>query len=114
MLSGWNARGQAPETLSAQHLENPGLPPGSAQEVLPGNAILHLQLNDILGVVEGIEEIIVAAVPEKALPPDLQDLMASEHPVLTLMGMQTIQEPITLESVAQQTGLNALGRITLT
>ena len=83
--------------LSAAQLADHGLASGSPREILPSSgALLHLQIHDLLSVVEGVEEILVAGIPDKAVPPQMQPLLQTEHPILTLMGMQAIQQPITL------------------
>jgi hypothetical protein len=101
--------------LSAQQLADHGLPAGDAREVLPGpGALIHLQFHDILSVLEGVEEILVAGIPDKAAPPDVQQLLQTEHPLLTLLGMQTLQQPLTPELLEQATGINARGTMGLT
>ena len=101
--------------LNAQQLADHGLPAGPARNVLPGpGALVHLQFDDILSVVEGVEEILVAGIPDKAAPPDVQQLLQTEHPVLTLLGMQNFQQPLTAELLEQMTGINSRGTIGLT
>jgi hypothetical protein len=103
------------EAITSQQLASSGVPSGVAREVLPGNgALLHLQVHDILSVLEGVEEIVVAGVPEKALPPDAQQLFQTEHPLLMLLGMQTLQAPITPELFEDRTGVDPRGSVTLT
>lgn len=101
--------------LDARQLADHGLPAGPARNVLPATgALLHLQLHDLLGVVEGIEQILVAGIPEKAMPPDLQGLLQTEHPLLTMAGMQTVQQPLTAELLEQMTGIDTRRTIGLT
>lgn len=100
--------------LEAQQLADRGLPAGAARDVLPGGAVLHLQVHDLLSVVEGVEEILVAGVPEKAMPPEIQELLQTEHPLLTLLGMQTVQQPLTAELLGQMTGIDTRRTISLT
>jgi len=101
--------------LSAQQLADQGLPAGPARDVLPGpGALIHLQFHNLLSVLEGIEEILVAGIPDKAAPPDVQQLLQTEHPLLTLLGLQTLQQPLTPEVLEQSTGINARGTIGLT
>jgi hypothetical protein len=103
------------KVLNAQQLADHGLPTGSARDLLPGpGALIHLQFHDLLSVLEGIEEIVVAGIPNKAAPPDVQQLLQTEHPLLTLLGMQTLQQPLTPELLEQATGINARGTIGLT
>jgi hypothetical protein len=76
--------------------------------------LIHLQFHNLLSVLEGIEEILVAGIPDKAAPPDVQELLQTEHPLLTLLGMKTLQQPLTPEVLEQSTGINARGTIGLT
>jgi hypothetical protein len=78
--------------ITAQQLADHGVPAGPARAVLPAaGALAHLQFHDLLSVIEGVEAIQVAAVPEKAAPPEVQALLETEHPLLTFLGMQTLQ-----------------------
>ncbi|MBN1804777.1 MAG: hypothetical protein JW837_05970 [Sedimentisphaerales bacterium] len=114
VIPGYSGIAEA-EGLSAGQLSDHGLPAGPASEVLPGpGALVHLQFHDMLSVVEGVEEILVAGIPEKAAPPDVQQLLKTEHPLLTLMGMKTLQQPLTGELLEQMTGINTRGTIGLT
>ncbi len=101
--------------LNAQQLADHGLLGGTARDVLPGpGALIHLQFHNLLSMLEGIEEILVAGIPDKAAPPDVQQLLRTEHPLLTLLGMSTLQQPLTPEVLEQSTGINARGTIGLT
>ena len=82
----YGTMGQA-QGLNAQHLADHGLPAGPALEILPGSgALIHLQLHDLLGVLEGVEEILVAGIPEKAVPPDVQGPPANGAPSADPLG----------------------------
>jgi hypothetical protein len=88
---------------------------GAAREVLPGvGAVAHLELRDLLSAVEGVEEVVVAGMPEKLLQPEMQDLLRSEHPLLTVLGMQRMGEPLTPESFGRWTGLDGRGSASVT
>ena len=101
--------------LTAEQLADHGVPAGPAREVLPGaGALIHLQFHDLMSLVEGVEAIQVAAVPEKAAPPQVQALLKTEHPLLTLLGMQTLQQPLTTELLEQSTGIDTRGTVGLT
>lgn len=108
-ISAGNISGQT-QTL----LRDNGIANGSPSEVLPQNAILHVQFNNPYRVIENIERLIVSTVPDRLVPPDMAQLMEMEHPVLTLLGMQTIQAPINEEQIGKITGLGAGRPITLT
>ncbi|MFC1761850.1 hypothetical protein ACFL6U_07190, partial [Planctomycetota bacterium] len=101
--------------LTTEHLADHGVQAGPANKVLPvSGALLHLQIHDILSVLEGVEEILVAGIPEKVTPPEVQDLLQTEHPLLTVLGMKTLQQPLTPELLEQSTGINSRGVVGLT
>jgi hypothetical protein len=105
----------AASKLTVRQLDHPDLPAGSARDVLSGSgALLHLQLHDVIGVLEGVEDIVVAGLPDKALPPDAQELMQTEHPLLTLLGLKFLQQPLTPEALAQTLGLDTRQTVSLT
>jgi len=83
-----------------------GLPSGSRLEVLPQNALLHVQLGNLYQTLTNVEQFAKAAVPAKALPEQMQGLAQMDHPLLTLLGMQLIQQPLTPEKVAESLGLD--------
>ncbi|MBI4658431.1 MAG: hypothetical protein HY735_06230 [Verrucomicrobia bacterium] len=94
-----------PTPGSASCLKNHGLRNGTPAEVLPQNAIVHLQINQPQRILENLERFVVATVPDKLLPEPLQGLLASEHPLLTVLGMHTVQAPLTADQLAEKTGL---------
>jgi len=101
--------------LTENHLRDRSLPAGPAQEALPKDAILHVQVNDLLGFMEGIEDIVVAAVPQQLLPPDQQQLLQQEHPLLTVLGWESpLNEPLSQESLSRTFGLNPRGAVGVT
>ena len=95
-------------------LRNSGIADGPPGCVLPQNALLHAQFNNPYQAIENIEKLILSAVPERILPPDLKPLMDADHPLLTLLGMQTVQAPLTQEQISAMTGLGIDRPVTLT
>ena len=91
--------------LQSDDLADHRLPTGAATELLPQRALLHVQFNGLMPVIEGLEGILKAAVPQRALPPDVQPLLQSPHPLLTLIGLQHFGGPLDEEQLAAQTGL---------
>jgi hypothetical protein len=103
------------QPITAQQLASHGVPPGPAREVLPATgALLHVQVSDPLSALEGIEDILVSGMPQKALPPEMQDLFSTEHPLLTVLGLEAVQEPLSPEVIERKTGLDSRGSISLT
>jgi hypothetical protein len=99
---------------SSPMIQNNGLAEGQASGVLPQNALIHLQFSNPQRLLENIEKFAVATVPERLLPPDVQQLLETEHPLLTAVGQQTLQAPLTAEAIAEKTGLQSGEAITLT
>lgn len=91
--------------LQSDDLAGHRLPAGTATEVLPQHVLLHLQFNGLMPVIEGLEGILKAAVPQRVLPPEVQPLLQSPHPLLTLIGIQHFGGPLDEEQFAAQTGL---------
>ncbi len=114
ILVGYTSFAATPK-LTVRQLDHPNLPAGPARDVLSGvGALLHVQLHDVIGVLEGVEDIVVAGLPEKALPPDAQELMETEHPLLTILGLKFLQQPLTPEALAQTLGLDTRETLSLT
>lgn len=94
-------------------LRNHGLPDDPAA-VLPQGAVLQVHVNNFFQTLLNVERLAKATVPEKAVPQQARDLLALEHPLLTVLGQQVFQSPLDEDKVAQMTGLNPGQRITLT
>jgi hypothetical protein len=107
--------GQDVVTIAPDQIAATQVAAGRARDVLPATgALVHLQLHDVMGVVEAFEDILVSGVPEKLLPMEAQELVRSEHPLLTLVGLQAFQQPLTPELFAQITGMDPRGSATVT
>lgn len=99
--------------LSAGQLADHGLQPGTALELLPSGAVLHLEVHGLTSALEGLDGLVKATVPQKLAPPDVQQLLATEHPLLAALGFHAFGEPLTDELISQQFGLAAKGTVTL-
>lgn len=86
-------------------LKDNGLWAGPPAKVLPQNAIVHIQVNQPQRILENFERLALSTVPEALLPAPLQSLFGTEHPILTMLGMQSIQVPLTTEQIAEKIGL---------
>jgi hypothetical protein len=91
--------------LQPSHLAGHGLPAGPATDVLPRGAVLHVQLNGLLSVVEGIEGILKAGAPAKLLGPEVQGLLQTPHPLLLIAGMKLAGGPLDEGTIAERFGL---------
>ena len=95
-------------------LRDHGLPSGPAEKTLLQGAILHLQAANVFDTVIQLEQTLVAAIPDKALPPDAQQLLQMEHPLLFLAGQRIANEPLTKEKVQEMLGINPSQPLTVT
>lgn len=113
-LAGWLYAGEKAGITGGQ-LSLGGVVDGSPDVVLPASgALVHVQLHDLLGALEGVEEVVVAGLPERLLPPEVGEVLAQEHPLLTVLGMETVQEPLSPEVIRGAVGLDARGGVGLT
>ncbi len=94
------------QPVAPDQLAGHGVPSASALELLPRGALLHMQLNGLLPVVEGLEGILKAAAPMKALPPDAQNLLQTPNPLLALVGFQNFGAPLDETQVAERFGIS--------
>jgi hypothetical protein len=102
-------------SLQEEHLRNHNLPPGPAASVLPGSALIHIQINHPFRVLERLESMAVSALPMRMLPPEMQDLLATEHhPLMIGVGMQTFGEPIDAAMTRRRVGFNPEAPLALT
>ncbi|MCP5523421.1 MAG: hypothetical protein H7A46_17940 [Verrucomicrobiales bacterium] len=99
--------------LGGSQLADHGLKPGTALELLPSGAVLHLEVHGITSALEGLDGLVKATVPPKLAPPDLRDVLATDHPLLTALGYQAFGEPLSDDLVSQRFGLAAKGTLTL-
>jgi|GEM_PF-5599739 len=95
-------------------LTDSGLPPGPAEQVLPAGAVLHLRLGNVERTLASLDGLAASFVPEKALPPHLQELLKQPQPVLAFLGQNSIGAPINKERIAQMTGVDIGGALSLT
>lgn len=102
------------EQVADNLFHNHGLPPGSRLEVLPQGALLHVQLGNVFQTLTNFEQFAKAAVPVSVLPPPMQELAKTDHPLMTLLGMQLIQQPLTEEKIAENLGLDAKKPVSVT
>ena len=75
------------------------------EEVLPTGAIAYLRANNIQVLLENIDSLLTAFVPEKALPPDLQPIFTGPQPFITFFGMQAFGQPVQLSEISNLIGI---------
>lgn len=98
----------APQELFRDH----GAPAGTASEVLPQGAIVHLQLGNLYQSLLRVEQFATNLIPSQVLPPELQPIAQAEHPLLMLAGMQLLGEPLSESKVREQFGLDPAKPVT--
>ena len=108
-FSGFSAAADQPVSLTDH-----GIADRRAEEILPGNAIVHARIRNIQQVLENIESLALNSIPHQALPPAIQPLFNAENPLLTLLGMPIVQAPLTSEAIAERLGIDSEAEITLT
>jgi hypothetical protein len=102
------------EPITDQHLRSHALANGSSAAVLPGGALIHVQINHLFQTLEGLEATLLPAVPVRMLPPEAQDMLRMDRPLLTLLGLQTFQEPLDPAVIRRRTGIDPEAPLTLT
>ena len=103
-----------PLSAMAQELEEGELPillstgmPAveSLEEILPVGAIAYARANNIQVLLENVDSLLSAFVPEKALPPELQEIFANPQPFLTFFSMQAFGQPVGLSQFSEMFGI---------
>lgn len=82
-----------------------GLPVVDAREQLPQGAYLHVELNDVGQIIQDVEQLALSALPEKALPEQMQSLLSQPNPLLTLIGVSTLGQPLDESRLGMMLGL---------
>jgi hypothetical protein len=95
-------------------LGDSGLPVAAAEAVLPDGALLHVRLGALGRTLERLDGLVMAFVPEKAVPPNMAPLLAQPHPLLAFIGQQMVGAPIDAGVIAQLSGLAAERPLCLT
>jgi hypothetical protein len=100
--------------ITDQHLRSHALADGSSPAVLPGGAVIHAQVNHLFQTLEKLEATLLPAVPMRMLPPEVQDMLRMDRPLLTIFGLQTFQEPLDPALIRRHIGINPEVPLTLT
>ncbi len=75
------------------------------EEILPGGAVGYLRVNNLMVLLENIDSLLTAFVPENALPPELQPIFENPQPLIALLGMQAFGQPVELSGVSNLIGI---------
>ncbi|MDP7134626.1 MAG: hypothetical protein QF437_29295, partial [Planctomycetota bacterium] len=100
-------RPQVKEILST------GLPAKSAEEALPGGAILHLKVHSGDKLIDAAEKLVRALLPGKFVPPPFQPILQQPRPLLAFVGAQMGGQPLDLEKASQMIGIDLARPLTL-
>lgn len=83
-----------------------GMPAGEAPEdLLPTGAIAYVRANNLQVLLDNVDSLLTTFVPEKAVPPELQEIFAQPRPFLTFFGMQAFGQPVQLEQLSELIGV---------
>lgn len=96
------------------HLRDLNLPLGEPAEVLPGNAVLHLQLNQPFRTLERVESFLKTSFPEEILPPDQKGVLQHPHPLLLVLGLPLPPDQRAEDVISHMLGLNPTEPVSLT
>lgn len=91
-----------------------GIPAGSAEYILPANAIAHARLRSPQSLLEQAEALAIQTIPPKAVPAPFRPLLNTKHPLLTLLGIPTVQGELTSAAIAEHFGLDSDAAVTAT
>lgn len=76
------------------------------ESILPAGAILHLRVNGCADLLNDISRMATPFIPERALGPPAVAALAEPNPLLALIGFQTIGEPLSVDRLAQISGID--------
>ena len=95
-------------------LGSTGIAAGDALKVLPKGAVLHVQINNMERLAHDLNDLVVSAVPEKAIPPQMQTMMAQPKPLLAFLGMNTVGAPLSALIFSKMMGIDVTRPVTMT
>ncbi|MDP6525675.1 MAG: hypothetical protein QGH15_15775 [Kiritimatiellia bacterium] len=95
-------------------LSSTGIAAGDALKVLPKGAILHVQINNLERLAHDLNDLVVSAVPEKAIPAEMQPMMAQPKPLLSFIGMNTVGAPLSAPIFGKMMGIDVTRPVTMT
>ena len=105
-------------TTTAQNnnnqLQDNGLPNKQVEDVLPGGHVLHVRLNNIWKTLEDTESLAMSFLSKDIFPPQMQELLEKKNPLLGLLGMNTVGQPINNQLISGMTGIDSGKPLSLT
>lgn len=97
-LSGW---AEEPPVLRST-----GVKAGDPEQVLPAGAVVHVRAHNPAALAKALDEIMVAFIPEKALPPQARAALKEPMPALALLGMRDPQgRALSMDQLSQMFGI---------
>jgi hypothetical protein len=88
-------------------LADSGLPAGRSEDLLPPGAVLHVRIGNLARSLENLDTLARQFVPEKALPPDIRNVLTQPHGLLRHLGQLTVGAPIDAALIARLSGIDA-------
>lgn len=91
-----------------------GLPANVAPEgLLPAGAILHVRINSSGELLDDASKMLTPFIPEKAIGPPAMLAMQQPNPLLALIGLQTMGQPLSVEMLSGMSGIDPARATTL-
>jgi len=96
----------AQEEMEFPLLVSTGMPTAATpEEILPVGAIAYVRANNAQMLLENVDSLLTTVVPEKALPPELQEIFANPQPFLTFFSMQAFGQAVGVEQFSELFGI---------
>ena len=91
-----------------------GLPDNVKPEgLLPAGAILHVRVNSSGELLDDASKMLTPFIPEKAVGPPAEMAMQQPNPLLALIGLQTMGQPMSVEMLSGMSGIDPKRPVTL-
>ena len=95
-------------------LEPSGLPDNASPEsILPSGAIGHLRINNFGRLLDDASSMATPFIPEKVLGPSAEAALKQPNPLLALIGMQTMGQPLSIDMLVDMSGIDPARPATL-
>jgi len=85
----------------------------SPEELLPPAAILHLRINEAGKLLDDISDMAMPFVPEQAVGPMAEIALEESNPLLAMIGIQTMEQPMSVEMLSEMSGIDSKRPLTL-
>ena len=91
-----------------------GLPANVEPEaLLPGGALLHIRINSSGELLDDASKMLTPFIPEKAIGPPAVEARQQPNPLLALIGLQTMGQPLSVDKLSEMSGVDPTRAATL-